>query len=64
MPFVIEQESIRPDVSNDTDANVDPTTSMIVVTLFLIYLFRNFILSSFKFGLFVIIGFMVYNFIR
>jgi hypothetical protein len=62
MPFVIEQESIRPDVSNNTDA--DPTTTMIVVTLFLIYFFRNLILSSFKFGLFVIIGFMVYNFIR
>ncbi len=62
MPFVIEQESVRPDVSNDTDA--DPTTTMIVVTLFLIYFFRNFILSSFKFGLFVIIGFMLYNFVR
>jgi len=62
MPFVIEQESIRPDVSNNTDT--DPTTSMIVVALFLIYFFRNLILSSFKFGLFVIIGFMIYNFIR
>jgi hypothetical protein len=62
MPFVIEQESIRPDVSNNTDA--DPTTTMIVVTLFLIYFFRNLILSSFKFGLFVVIGYTVYNFIR
>ena len=62
MPFVIEQESIRPDVSNNTDA--DPTTSMIVVTLFLIYFFRNLILSSFKFGLFVVIGYTIYNFIR
>ena len=62
MPFVIEQESIRPDVSNNTDA--DPTTTMIVVTLFLIYFFRNLILSSFKFGLFVVIGYTIYNFIR
>jgi hypothetical protein len=64
MPFVIEQESTRPDVSINTDADVDPTTLIIVSVLFLVYFLRGFILISLKFGLIAVVGLTLFSYIR
>ena len=64
MPFVIEQESTRPDVSINTDADVDPTTLIIVSVLFLVYFLRGFILTSLKFGLIAVVGLTLFSYIR
>ena len=62
MPFVIEQKSIPSEVPNSVAS--DSSASTIIVVLFLIYFFRNFIFATFKFGLIAVLGLTLYNFIR
>ena len=62
MPFVVEQESSSSEVPVKIDS--DPTTVLIVTTLFLIYFLRGFIFTAIKFGLIVVFGLTLLSYLR